>query len=86
MKLAGRFARQVSRQCTAPRLSKCYLLGGNMEYNFSHMTDIELVVMQKDLRKCPEDKDFLNAVLEELGKRQAKITSHSSGRQEDGAA
>ena len=43
-----------------------------MEYDFNHMSDIELVKMQKDLRKYPEDKEFLNAVLKELGERQKK--------------
>ena len=43
-----------------------------MEYDFSHMSDLDLVKMQHDLRKIPEDKEFLNAVLIELGKRQGK--------------
>lgn len=43
-----------------------------MEYDFSYMTDIELAVMQHDLRKFPEDAHFLEAVLVEIGNRQDK--------------
>jgi len=43
-----------------------------MEYDLSNMDSLELAVMQKELRELTEDKNFLNAVLKELGRRQKK--------------
>ena len=39
------------------------------------MTDIELVQLQAELRKYPEDKEELYQVLVELGRRQSKNTA-----------
>jgi len=40
------------------------------EINLEHLTDLELVQMQKELRgSVEEDKEFLYAVLRELRKR-----------------
>lgn len=38
----------------------------------THMSDLELVVMQKECEKYPEDKQFRESILIELGRRQKK--------------
>lgn len=40
------------------------------EYDFSFFSDLELAVMQSQVRESGEDKEFVNAILVELGKRQ----------------
>jgi hypothetical protein len=35
-------------------------------------TDLELVVMQHELKKFPEDKKYRDQILKELGRRQKK--------------
>lgn len=43
------------------------------QYDFTGMTDVELVVLQSKMRRSPfftDDNDFLNAILEELVARQ----------------
>jgi len=40
------------------------------EYDLSFMSDVDLVLMQAEVNKFPEDHDFRQAVLRELGKRQ----------------
>lgn len=44
-------------------------------YNFSGLTDLELVLLQSETRRSPfpGDKEFLDAVLEELRRRHAAI-------------
>jgi hypothetical protein len=41
-------------------------------YDFSGLSDLELVQLQKKMRGSddPSDKEFLNAILVELGRRQ----------------
>ena len=34
------------------------------------MTDAELILMQNDLRRFPDDKDSLHDVMKELGRRE----------------
>jgi hypothetical protein len=41
-----------------------------IDYDFSGMSDIDLVLMQKQVRDSGQDKEFLNAILKELGERQ----------------
>lgn len=38
--------------------------------NFSHMTTMDLCIMQKELRIFPEDKHVLNDVLKEISRRR----------------
>jgi hypothetical protein len=51
------------------------------DYDFTGMTDLELVKLQAEMRKSPfpEDRAFLDAILKELGKRQRK---HEAGAPE----
>ena len=46
-------------------------------YDFSAMSDLELVKMQHEVKKAgfAEDKEFRNAILVELGKRQKTWTN-----------
>lgn len=47
------------------------------DYDFSGLSDLELGVLQHKARRFPEDKDFVDAVLRELGKREkAKSNKH----------
>lgn len=48
--------------------------------DFSGMTDIELVLMQSQVRQAgfEEDREFLNAVLEEIGRRHKAILGRDS--------
>jgi hypothetical protein len=39
------------------------------DYDFSGLSDIDLVILQNQIRGTGDD-DFLNAILKELGKRQ----------------
>lgn len=48
------------------------------EANFTPMflancSDLELVGLQHELRRFPEDRGYLNQVLEELRKRQGQV-------------
>jgi len=43
------------------------------EETIKKFSDLELVIMQKDLRTFEEDKLYLDDVLKELGRRQKEI-------------
>ena len=45
-----------------------------LNYDFTGLTDFDLVCLQSEMRKSPfaMDKHFLDAILVELGKRQGK--------------
>ena len=45
------------------------------EYDFSFFSDLDLVEMQSQVRKTGEDKEFVGAILVELGKRQRERES-----------
>lgn len=39
-------------------------------YDLSGLTDLDLARMQRQVRESGEDREFLDAILQELGKRQ----------------
>lgn len=45
-------------------------MANDNEFDFSGMSDTDLIMMQHDARKYPEDKGFVKAVLLEMSKRQ----------------
>ena len=50
-------------------------------YDLSGMTDLELASLQAEIRKSPfpEDKEFLDSILKELGKRQRERNTMKGG-------
>ena len=38
--------------------------------DFSFLSDMELIFLQKECRKLPDDKEYLHFVLEEIGNRR----------------
>ena len=40
------------------------------EYDFSGLSDLDLVILQKRIRDSGTDKEFLDAILKEIGRRQ----------------